>query len=429
MSRSLPITRAPSWPFRPWLEALACLALATGAGLLLAQALLKPAPRDLRALAVYLVLSGGTTMAVGWLVLRLAGRAVRLRIRTKVFLAGLVGSGVALANVFITARLMFLSDVHDLRLLVALLVFSGVLTLFFGLWVANTTTERIELVAAGIRSLAAGGYGMRVDVGGGDEVAELAARINELAARLRQAQEERAALDRERRELTAGISHDLRTPLASLRAMVDALDDRVVDDPEEVARYYATMRREIERLMRMIEDLFELARMDAGALRLSRSPVALQEIASEVVDAMQAQADRHGVELSLRVEGNIPTLLLDGGRMERAVANLVRNALEHTPSGGRIDVCVAREDGVAALRVSDTGEGIDAAELPHVWDRFYRAEPSRARGPRAADGAGLGLAIVRGIVEAHGGNVSVQSVSEHGAAFTLRLPFSDPSDP
>lgn len=399
--------------------------LATGAGLALTQVLLAPEPRDMRALALYLALSGAATLLAGWLGLRLAGRAVRLGIQAKVFLAGLIGSGVGLVNVFIIAKLMFLSDVHDLRLLVALLVFSGVLTTFFSLWVANTAAGGIETIATGIRSLAAGDYGAHVAVDGGDQVAGLGRHLNELAGRLRESAEERAALDRERRELTAGISHDLRTPLASLRAMVDALDDGVVDDPTEVARYYVTMRREIERLLRMIEDLFELAQLDAGALRLNRGAVTLQEIASEVVDAMQAQADRLGVDLSLRIDGFLPALMLDGGRMERVLANLVRNALEHTPAGGSVAMAIGGEDRWARVRVSDSGEGIDAADLPHVWDRFYRAEPSRARGPRSDDGAGLGLAIVRGIVEAHGGRVAVESAPGEGASFDLWLPLAE----
>jgi signal transduction histidine kinase len=316
---------------------------------------------------------------------------------------------------------MFLNTAHDLRLLVALLVFSGIVTGFFSLWVASTIAGRLSLITEGVGALAAGDYTARVPVRGRDEVARLAQDLNELAVRLHESEAQRAALDRERRELTAAVSHDLRTPLASVRAMVEALDDRIVEDPEEVARYYGTIRREIERLNRLIDDLFELAQMDAGVLRLNCQPVALQEIAAEVVDAMQAQARRNEVMLSLHVRDNPPLLSLDGARIERAVANLVRNALEHTPPGGRIDVAVCMDGGQVALTVSDTGEGIDPAELPRLWNRFYRGERSRQRGPRADNGAGLGLAIVRGIVEAHGGQVSASSVPGQGSVFEMRL--------
>ena len=406
---------------QPWLGATLGLSLAIGVGLLLAELLMSPPAGDLRSLAAYLTLSGGVTMAAGWLALRVADR-YGLAIQLKAFLGAVIGSGVALLNVLIVAQLMFVSTSHDLKLLAALITFSAIVTIFFSLWVASTIAGRVGLVTTGVRSLAAGQYGIQIEVVGGDEVAQLAGDVNLLARRLQAAEEQRQALDRERHELTAAISHDLRTPLASVRAMVEALDDRVVEDPGEVKRYYATIRREIDRLSRMIDDLFELAQMDAGALKLNRQSVAVQEIAAEVVDAMAAQARRQSVTLNLAIAGSPPELALDGARIERAISNLVRNALEHTQEGGRVDVSVFVDDGSVGLRVSDNGEGIDANDLAHVWDRFYRAEKSRKRTPGASDGAGLGLAIVRGIVEAHGGTVDLASLPGRGATFTARLP-------
>jgi len=418
MQRSWSLPRAtPSW-----LGAGLALMIAVGAGLALAQMLIAPPSGDLRDLALYLVVSGIATLGAGWAALRLADRAVGLTLHTRAFLSAIIGSVVALLNVFISAQLMFLSTAHDLKLLVALLMFSAVITVFFSLWVASTIAGRIGLVATGIGALATGDYASRVAVEGADEVTRLAVDVNGLARRLQEAEEQRQTLDRERRELTAAISHDLRTPLASVRAMVEALDDHIVEDSAEVERYYGAMRREIERLNRLIDDLFELAQMDAGALRLERQPVALHEVAADVVDAMQAQARRDDVTVTLSVEDEPPDLLLDGARIERAIANLLRNALEHTPPGGRIEVAVTPEQQRVALRVTDSGDGIDQDDLPYIWQRFYRGEKSRKRGPRAADGAGLGLAIVRGIVEAHGGSVDATSTPGHGATFTVWLP-------
>jgi signal transduction histidine kinase len=383
-----------------------------------------PPAGELRDLAAYLALSGAATLGVGWLALRVADRAVGLTIQTKAFLSSVIGSGVALVNVFIVAQLMFVSTSHDLRLLAALLVFSAVVTLFFSMWVASTIVGRMATVATGIRSLAAGEFGVRITMSGGDEVAQLATNVDLLAQKLQAAENARAALDRERQELTAAVSHDLRTPLASVRAMVEALDDHVVEDPAEIERYYDAIRREIERLSHMVDDLFELAQMDADAPHLDRHAVALHEIAADVVEAMQAQARLNDVVLSLSVEGELPAISVDGGRIERVIANLLRNALEHTPAGGRIEVKVLADDGWLSLHVRDTGEGIEEADLPHIWDRFFRADKSRGRGPTAADGAGLGLAIVRATVEAHGGLVEVSSEPGRGTVFTVRLPHS-----
>lgn len=204
--------------------------------------------------------------------------------------------------------------------------------------------------------------------------------------------------------------------------MLEALDDDVVSSRDEVRRNYGAMRRQIEQLSRMIEDLFELAQIDSGALRLERRPLALQDVAAEVVDAMQAQAGRRRVRLTCQVLDGVADLQLDGGRIERAVSNLVQNALEHTPAGGTVQVMIAGRDGWAELRVVDACEGIDSAYLPRIWDRFYRAEKSRRREANGGDGRGLGLAIVRGLVEAHGGSVSADSVAGRGTTITIRLP-------
>jgi signal transduction histidine kinase len=424
LSRSADATTTPLRVAAPWLGTALALTLAIGAGILLAELLMSPPASELRSLTSYLALSATATVGVGWLLVRAADRLLGLSIHAKSFFGGILAGSVALLNVFVTAQLMFISTSHDLKLLIALMAFSGVVTVFFSLWIATNISSRIGHVAATVRTLAEGDLTSRVEISGRDEVARLAQDVNTLADRLLAAENEREAHDREKRDLTTAISHDLRTPLASMRAMVEALHDAVVDDPREVQRYYATMRREIEHLSRMIDDLFELSRIDSGALRLDLHPVDLREIASEVVDAMQANARLSDIALTLQPCRDTQVAPMDGARMERAVSNLVRNALEHTPSGGRVDVSISNYKTWVVLTVSDSGSGIDDRDLPRIWERFYRAEKSRSRLNNGAegDGAGLGLAIVRGIVEAHGGRVEAASSAGEGAVFTIRIP-------
>jgi len=403
--------------------AVLALALAIGAAVLLTELTMSPSWAELRKLAIYLALAGVASAGLGWVALRGADRMLGPGLRGRAFLSSVIAGAVALLNVIIVGQLMFVSTEHDLNLLLTLVIFSAVITAFFSFSVAATVAGRIENIAAAIRLLAHGAFATRLAPNGNDEVARLSEDVDLLAARLQAADDQRAALDRERRELTAAISHDLRTPLASLRAMTEALNDGIVDEPAEVRRYYATMRREIERLSRMIDDLFELSQLDAGALKLERLPICVQDIAAEVVDAMQAAARLAGVELILNVDSSPPEIEVDGGRIERAIGNLVRNALEHTPGGGRVLVSVAATNGNVDLRVADSGSGIAPSDLPHVWERFYRADISRGRNGNG-DGAGLGLAITRGIVEAHGGSVEAISGGGDGATFVLRLPLS-----
>lgn len=409
---------------RVWLGGALALVVAVVCGLLLTQLLLSPPRSDLRTLAIYLSLSGGATIAGGALAIgAIDRRGIVPGIQSKSLLAALTGTAVALLNILIIAQLMFVSTSHDLRLLVALIGFSAVVTVFFAMWVASVMVARLDTIASAVRVLASGRLSERAPVSGHDQVAALAADVNVLADRMESAEAERSALDRERRELTASISHDLRTPLASLRAMVEALDDEVISDRSEIRRYYVTIRREIGRLSRMIDDLFELAQIDAGALRLDKQRVALDEVAAGVVDAMKVQAERAGIALGISAEPHLPSLTLDGLQLERAIANLVRNGLEHTPPGGEVTVSVVGDQEELVLQIRDTGEGISPADLPFIWTRFYRADKSRAYRTNGDDGAGLGLAITRGIIESHGGTIYAASELGCGTTVTIRLPL------
>src|SRR5437867_6802 len=253
--------------------AVLALALAVGAGVLLTELTMSPSWAELRKFAIYLALAGVVSAGLGWVALRTADQLFGPTLRGRAFLSSVIAGAVALLNVIIVGQLMFVSTDHDLNLLLALVIFSAVITTFFSFSVAATVAGRIENIAGAVRQLARGDFRPRLATDGSDEVARLSEDVDLLATRLQAAEDQRGALDRERRELTIAISHDLRTPLASLRAMTEALSDGIVDEPTEIRRYYATMRREIERLSRMIDDLFELSQLDTGALKLERLPI------------------------------------------------------------------------------------------------------------------------------------------------------------
>lgn len=225
-------------------------------------------------------------------------------------------------------------------------------------------------------------------------------------------------MEEERRDLFVSVSHDLRTPLSSIRAMIEAINDGVVHEPDAVNRYLHLVQRETEHLGHLIDDLFELARIESGNVDLQVSTVPLAELVTETVDSMRVHAQDRGINLYLKCDENLQPLTLDGPRMQRVLVNLIDNALRHTPAGGEVRVDLAQHGGRIELAVTDTGEGIAPDDQRRVFDRFYRAEKSRSRD---TGGAGLGLAIARGLVEAQGGNIDVDSEPGKGARFVVRL--------
>ncbi len=235
-------------------------------------------------------------------------------------------------------------------------------------------------------------------------------------------EQERAA-ERSRRELIAWVSHDLRTPLAGIRAMGEALADGVVDQPGDVARYGHTIVRETHRLTAMVDDLFEMSKINAGALNLSLETLDLRELVDEVVTANTPTAARAEIALTASQPGRKVPVAASDRALSRVFTNLIANAIAHTPAGGRIDVSVGSDGRRAWVRVEDTGPGIAAADLPRIFEAGYRG--STARTPTADDlgsSSGMGLAIAAGLVQAHGGTISAESPGT-GARFEVRLPL------
>ena len=224
-------------------------------------------------------------------------------------------------------------------------------------------------------------------------------------------------MEQSRRELVAWVSHDLRTPLAGLRAMTEALEDGLADDPATVARYHRAMRDEVEQLARLIDDLFELSRAQAGAIRLELERLSLTDLVSDAIAGLAPVAASKGVRLEGRIGSPDTDLTGSAPELTRALRNILENAVRHTPADGSVIVEVGRDGTDAFVSVADGGGGVPEEVLPRIFDAGFRGDPARTPG----GGAGLGLAIARSFVEAHHGRITVRN-EDGGACFTVWLP-------
>ena len=309
-----------------------------------------------------------------------------------------------------------------------LLAIIGLIALAVAIVVAATLTRRITTplrrLTEASRDLGEGDFARRVPTevieDGPFELSELGVQFNAMAERLQQSIEI-IRRDRDRsREFLADVSHELRTPIAALRTFNELMVEGAADDPSTRAEFLETSRAQIERLDWLAQNLLELSKLDSGLVLLDLRPEDLRSSVEQAVEQSAATARRRGVELSMaRPEAPIP-IRHDPVRIGQVVANLVGNAIKFTPKGGSVNVQVHGEpDGGATITVADTGIGIDAAELPRIFDRFFRG--ARATEARSS-GSGLGLAIVRSIVEMHGGTVTVESRLGAGSTFRVTLP-------
>ena len=301
------------------------------------------------------------------------------------------------------------------RVLSLTAIAGGVVAIVAGILMSRSLTAPLNELAEAARAIGARNLSRRVEVSGSDEIVEVAQAFNEMAAELEQA-------ETLRRNLMADVAHELRTPLSVLQGNLQAiLDDVYSLDKAEVASLYDQTRL----LSRLVNDLHELTLAEAGQLPMDVEPTNLANLISITVNTFNPVAEPKGVTVSTQLPDGLPVVLVDPARLTQVLHNLLTNALRHTSGGDSIWVQASCDDANVRLVVRDTGEGIPPEHLPYVFDRFYRADPARSR---ALGGAGLGLAITRAIVEAHGGQISAASdgVPGHGSAFTIRLPLPQP---
>jgi signal transduction histidine kinase len=311
----------------------------------------------------------------------------------------------------------------DREVMLELMGIAGLASLAVALFVGRSLSRASKTLLGAVQQVGESGIYTPPDVPLPAELAGLSQGLIEAHDRLGQARAREQALEASRRELVAWVSHDLRTPLAGLRAMAEALEDQVLTDPREISRYHSQIRIETERLAAMIDDLFELSKIHAGALRLSRRVVGLEDVVAEVAASAEPVARAKGVRLTGAAIRGMP-VLIDSAEFGRAVRNLMINAIRHTPPDGTIEVIGEIQSGMACVSVSDECGGIPPGDLPRVFDVAFRGESARTPGP--SGGAGLGLSIARGIVEAHAGQISVRNTGP-GCQFLIRLPLARPA--
>ncbi|MDZ7841206.1 MAG: HAMP domain-containing sensor histidine kinase [Gammaproteobacteria bacterium] len=289
-------------------------------------------------------------------------------------------------------------------------------------------TRRLRWLTDGVERFRTNGFRQPADMapqrsGNGDEIDRLAVSFDDMARQITAQMEHLEETDRLRRELVANVSHDLRTPLASLQGYLETLlmkKDSL--SPQEQLEYVEIAARHSRRLGRLVSELFELARLDSTDATPEREPFSLAELIQDVLQKYELRARDAGVRLDVRLDAQVPFVYANIGLIERVLENLLDNALRHTPRGGSVKLVLVPGEQAVTVRLSDTGSGIADQDLPHIFDRFYR---SRQPGPGNGDGAGLGLAIARRILELHGGRIDAASGHQAGTTFTFELPFSD----
>ena len=318
------------------------------------------------------------------------------------------------------ASLRMIRESYYLRAGVVAFFLAVAATLAVGLILFFFLTRRLSMLGEAVRGFQQGDLARRVRAGGSDELGALARAFNEMAATIEADVEKVRLAERMRRDLIGNISHDLRSPLASIQGYLETL---VLKDselpPEERRKFLQVSLNNTASLQRLVEELFELAKLDARQVQLRPEPLQVAELAQDVALKLSPEAQAAGVTLSVEPLGDLPLVNADVGMMERVLTNLMENAVRFTPAGGSVRAILRGTVNGVEVTVADTGSGISAEDLPHVFERFYRADRSRTRGTH--DGAGLGLAIARQIVELHGATLAVESRPGEGAAFSFTL--------
>ena len=396
---------------RIW-SVVATAAIAGAGGALIVAASTGATGHELKHLGILLFTSVGVTS----LLAALAGtRLQRLSIRQRLVAITLFVGGTIFANLVVLAQQMFVSK-HDARQLTVLLVYAVATGIGASIALSRSIIAAVSRLTATAREVGAGRLGARSNSDpAGPELDLLAATLDRMAEKLEESIESERRADRVRRDLVTAVSHDLRTPLAGLRAMVEAIDDGVVDDSESLHTYITEMKQSVHSLSQLVDDLFELVQLDASAIEAESGRARVEAVVAAAVDACRGNALEKG--LTMEMDLGDAGQRLCSPRITRVLQNLLQNAIRHTPADGTVRVEARVDADRLELMVTDTGEGIPASQLDRVFEPFWRGD-----GARSTPGAGLGLALAKRITETLGGDIRVDSPPREGTRFAVVLP-------
>jgi signal transduction histidine kinase len=363
------------------------------------------------------VLAGGTAIAGAAVAIVLVSLVRHRSVTVQTAATAFAALVPVLIGVCVGARSMLLDD-RAFEALLVVLCAAGTIAIVTALVLGRRVGRASDSLIEATRRLGEGSTVGHVADDSPEDLTRLHRALEQMSVRLDEGRERERALERSRRELIAWVSHDLRTPLAGLKVLAEALEDGVADDARTVARYHRAIGVEVDRLSGLVDDLFELSRAQAGVLQLEFARISLGDLVSDALESASPVAAAKRVRLEGCLAAEPEELHVSAPEVLRALRNLVENAIRHTPADGTVTIEAGVEQGQAFVSVLDHGGGIAEGDLTRVFDVGYRANAARTPG----EGAGLGLAIARGLVEAHHGELMVAN-ENGGARFTMRLPL------